>query len=319
LSLLLAFSAWPQSDANEGETFYSVPPPYTDPGQNSYSPRSSIQRLATTYQHGGICNSDPNDPDEVAMSPKLTMAVCDDPGCRFSVIQSHMLALARKNRKACYKAIESHQGPLWKNLDQFDRFKLILKLANRHVGHYDDPRVVTPAWKQSKTAMMVCIGAAETGESLDPMTISLENCRRHPSTQAGLGGMSRQFYLKDVNSGAFQSEISRYQGANASKIKTYDILTTDPELQLEFMDYYLSSILRDRGGSVRTLPVEWLADHYNTAISSYGPRVAACHSCVLNMLQTQPASYTPSEVANCVKRAQSGYRRPRRTASGSSL
>ncbi len=294
-----------QSDGISDE-YESVPELPYDTGESGYATHA-LDRFSEYGHHS--CNCGTESHNEVALSPLMTFKVCTEKRCQFSAIQARLLS---EDRKSCVQDIESHRGPLWSNLDQFSRFKLILKLADRHAGRYDyhplnlkkNPDREIAKWNQAKSAMMVCISAAETGESLDPMTISLANCEGHPSTQAGLGGMTREYYLKDVNSGDFVSEIPRYQGAGAKKLKKYDNLTTDPELQLEFMDYYLSTILKDRHRMPENLPVEWLANRYNTAIPSYGARVAACQKCVVNLLKKKPSSYTPSDVSTCMKDAQ---------------
>jgi len=201
---------------------------------------------------------------------------------------------------------------------------MTLNLAQRYVATYDhqpDGRIrdgLPAGWKSLKRAMMACIATKETGGTLEPMIIGGGNCSGNSggvSNFAGMGQQSRNDFNDSVTKGQsmygslsiFRSGISRYATPPADQKfgQNFDMLTADPELQLEFMDYFLSSKTSDMMDKLGRVPkdydlVENLAAWYNgsSGKAAYGLVVRACTYCTVTLLQKQ--SYTPEEATNCM-------------------
>ena len=290
-------------------TMENVPPP---PRESVTGIINRAQVSATRDQAEDTCSLENSSPPSVKVP-----AFCADCKCTFSGLQSQVRG-ARDN-KDCFnrfKSVQKRYSP-WKDLDRFDRFKMTLELANRFSGAYDHAQEgrgyrggLSPAWKGIKQAMMACIATKETGGELDPLVVSIANCWG-PSEYGGMAQQHMPTYKVAVEKGmsvdgyelAFRSTIPRYRVSDA--YKNQNILTTDPELQIEFMDYFLTTKLSDLQTKLGTRMkdydlVENLASWYNGSENkaAYGLAIRACTYCAVKLVQK--GSYTPTEADNCM-------------------
>ncbi len=226
----------------------------------------------------------------------------------------------------------------WKSLNgqtpdqtRFMRFHALSDLASRHTGAYDQDATnkiygdFPPDWPKMKQAMIGCTAAIETNASFEPLTIDQRTCtkKKKKVLASSSVGMSQQMitgYNEAVGVGhrinkvftPFVSKIKRYQSENGQKIlKEFDTLSTDPELQIEFLDYFLSvkasSLRYLNGGKIKSTNFEMvrqLAELYNASNTkvSYGKGVAACTECIYNL--TQKTDYNSAQLDRCLAKAK---------------
>lgn len=250
--------------------------------------------------------------------PPTTPAFCNHCDCLFSNLQRSAQTASGSCQARLQDLYKKHSP--WAKLDRFDRYKMTLALAQRHAGAYDHqqdgkPQAGLPAgWKTLKRAMMACIATKETGGDLEPMIISGGNCGG-ASYYAGMGQQSKSDFTESVTKGqsiygitsVFRSAIPRYrsEAGAPNHSQNYNMLTVDPELQMEFMDYFLTSKLSDMIDKNGKVPkdydlVENLAAWYNgsSAKASYALAVRACTYCTMTLLHK--GVYGPDEANNCM-------------------
>jgi hypothetical protein len=322
--MVVSHPALGRMDPTATPPFETIPPPV--------APAAVVDRLsqANTKPSQLLC-------DSAAQDTAGVPARCEQTACRFSHVFDAVKEYAKSGR-SCMKNLRDYlkRNSPWAKLDIFARFKLTLELAKRHAGAYESqsnqPKLVAGGdkWAETKAAMMTCIGVRETG-NLEPLSISYANCAGRYATQAGLGGQVRRYYEAAIAGSdyhgpagisfghrqnvTFESSIPRYQGeAGKIQLRNYDNLTTDPELQLEFMDYNLSSIAARTGKRLDPTAkstIEYLARQYNLSRTkdTYGKTVANCTECILHLAKD---SYTESQATACMNLARGASQKGRR-------
>jgi hypothetical protein len=136
-------------------------------------------------------------------------------------------------------------------------------------------------------------------------------CHHIRSDQVGMGQQSVEGFEEAITKGfpmpkervVFHSNIPRYQGPNAKYALDYDRLTTDPELQMEFMDYFLDAKVHNKVAAKGLDRVQQMATSYNgsAAKETYGRLVKNCTPCVLKLINRHSMDISGSEAQACIQ------------------